>query len=226
MTPYYEHAGITIYHADCREVLPHVTADALVTDPPYGIGFVGYASHTDDRDAYEHEIIPRLLEAEARIVNGWCAVYQSAIRAVDWARFFPREWRPIAMPKTFTQVNPGKWPIGATDYVLLWSVGDPAWPTKGERVRDWFVQKTSDMSLRERGHPCPRPLDGNKHAVTAAAAPGALVLDPFMGSGTTLRAAKDLGRRAIGIEIEERYCEIAAKRLSQETLFQAGMEAR
>jgi site-specific DNA-methyltransferase (adenine-specific) len=219
MTPYYEHAGITIYHGDCRDVLPHITADALVSDPPYGIGFIGYASHVDDRASYAIEIVPRLLEAESRVENGWCAIYQSAVRATEWATFFPREWRPIAMPKTFTQVHPGLWPIASTDYVLLWQRGEPSWPTKGDRVRDWFIQRTSDMKLRERGHPCARPLDGNKHVVAAACAPGRTVLDPFMGSGTTLRAAKDLGRRAIGIEIEERYCEIAAKRMAQETLF-------
>jgi site-specific DNA-methyltransferase (adenine-specific) len=207
VNPYYQHAGITIYHGDCRDVLSHVSADALVTDPPYGIGFVGYASHKDDRDAYATEIVPRLFCAEERVDNGWCA-----------ALLFPRQWRLIALPKTFTQVNPGKWPIGATDYVLIWQRGDPTWPDKGKRVRDWFIQQTSDMSKRPKGHPCPRPEDGTRHVIAHSCRPGGVVLDPFMGSGTTLVAAKNLNRGAIGIEIEERYCEIAAKRLSQEVL--------
>jgi site-specific DNA-methyltransferase (adenine-specific) len=68
-------------------------------------------------------------------------------------------------------------------------------------------------------HPCPKPLDVWKRILLRVSpVEGELVLDPFMGSGTTLRAAKDLGRKAIGIEIEERYCEIAAKRLAQEVL--------
>lgn len=68
------------------------------------------------------------------------------------------------------------------------------------------------------GHPCPFPLELPKRCIAATTDLGDVVLDPFMGSGTTLRAAKDLGRKAIGIEIEERYCEIAAKRLAQEVL--------
>jgi site-specific DNA-methyltransferase (adenine-specific) len=226
MKPYYEHAGLRIYHGDCRDVLADMpecfSVDAVVTDPPYGVDFVGYASHVDDRDLYEVEIVPRLLEAEARVENGWIAIYQSAARAPDWARFFARDWRPMALPKTFVQINPGKWPIGATDYVLLWQRGKPAWPGKSERVRDWFVQETSNMRTRERGHPCARPLPGVQHVMLHTAPPAGVVLDPFMGSGTTLVAAKNLGRRAIGCDIEERYCEIAAKRLSQEVLPYAG----
>lgn len=68
----------------------------------------------------------------------------------------------------------------------------------------------------ECGHPCPKPLRWMTWALSLAGDGVQSVLDPFMGSGTTLRAAKDLGRKAIGIEIEERYCEIAAKRMGQE----------
>jgi DNA modification methylase len=82
----------------------------------------------------------------------------------------------------------------------------------------WDVARAARNDL----HPTQKPLALFSRAIRNSSAPGDLILDPFMGSGTTLRAAKDLGRRGIGIEIEEKYCEIAAKRMGQETLFGIG----
>lgn len=69
-----------------------------------------------------------------------------------------------------------------------------------------------------RCHTTQKPLELMKELVALFTDPGELILDPFMGSGTTLRAAKDCGRKAIGIELEEKYCEVAAKRMRQEVL--------
>jgi site-specific DNA-methyltransferase (adenine-specific) len=77
--------------------------------------------------------------------------------------------------------------------------------------------QSSDTAERN-GHPCPKPLSWMKWLVVLASSDKEVICDPFMGSGTTLRAAKDLGCSAIGIEIEERYCEMAAKRLQQEVI--------
>lgn len=218
VAPYYDRDGITIYHGDCREVLLSLSGfDALVTDPPYGIGFSGYASHDDDRDGYSDLIGPVVREAEQHIVHGYCCVMQSGSIAPRWAALFPREWRLVALPKNFVQMNKDKRVVHATDYALLWQIGEP--PTRpGAAPRDWFVCDTADMRTKVRGHPCPRPLDGMRHLVLCASEPGWLLCDPFMGSGTTLVAAALEGRKAIGIEIEERYCEIAAKRLAQGVL--------
>ena len=209
--------GATLYLGDCRDIFPTLSkVDALVTDPPYGVGFSDYASHEDSPTAYGATVIPRIMEAEALVENGWCAVYQSATRATEWAGWFPRAWRPIAMPKTFAQIHHGKWPIAATDYVLMWMCGAPQWPGKHERVRDWCLQQTSNMRDRESRHPCARPLSGVLHIVTHACRPGGAVLDPFMGSGTTGVACANLGRSFIGIEIEREYFDLACERIDQE----------
>ena len=218
MTPYYEHGGITIYHGDCREVLPqlHEFVDAVIADPPYGIGFNEYESHNDDPGKYLSLLKPAVELTENRMKDGWCIWFQSATTVRLWPKWFNRNFRIIAYPKTFTQILKNRGPLYSTDYALFWSVGEPLTP-RGHG-RDWCVAETADMSRRFPGHPCNRPIDEMLHAVDVFTWPGFVVLDPFMGSGTTLVAAKQLGRRAIGIEIEERYCEIAVKRLAQEVL--------
>jgi DNA modification methylase len=92
------------------------------------------------------------------------------------------------------------------DYV--WNQAAASW------LSVWRMVPPADV----KGHPCPYPEMLPSRCIAATTMPDDTVLEPFCGSGTTLLAAKELGRRAIGIEIEERYCEIAAKRLSQEVL--------
>ena len=113
--------------------------------------------------------------------------------------------------------------------VLVWWTpeGEPYHLGRGAAAvvgvnRDFHVANSSaivsDTTAPQRQHPCPRPLDQVRFIVSQWVRPGGLVLDPFCGSGTALVAAKNLGRRAIGIEIEEKYCEIAAKRHAQDCL--------
>ena len=215
---FHEEPGITLYCGDCREVLPLLgELDAVVTDPPWGIGFAEYLSHDDDEPTYAEFIWPVIQEAERHLTDGYVCVMQSAKRARDWWALFPRPWRLVALPENFVQMNTDKRLVYATNYALLWRVGDP--PPKDIPPRDWFVCNTANMGTKNRdGHPCPRPLDGMEHLVRCASEPLWTVLDPFSGSGTTLEACKELGRRAIGIEIEPKYCEIAVKRLRQEVL--------
>ena len=214
MKPYYEHAGITIYHGDCREVLPGLTADALVTDPPYGIGWAR-ATWSDDADAYPE--IMRWLVAEGVRIGGWCFVFQSMPNIGRFHEWFPEGWRLFAACKNFAQIRPtGVW--HSWDPVVFWNSGPNSGPNSGVVYRDYHVGNVAGVLGNNPGHPCPRPLDTMQHIVQLAAAEGAAIVDPFMGSGTTLLAAKNTNRRAIGIEIEERYCEFAAKRLAQEVL--------
>lgn len=207
MKPYYEHAGITIYHGDCREVLPTVGGvDLIVTDPPYNVG-INYGSGTNDNMSREQFVEwARQWFVECRRVSRTVLVCGQA-RLPDYAIIEPWKWllcwwKPAAM---------GRSPVGFCNWepVAMWGEGSGA---GCDFIKAPIV---SDAALD--GHPCPKPLAWAKGLI-ALFPKAKTVLDPFAGSGTTLVAAKDLGRRAIGIEIEERYCEIAARRLSQEVL--------
>jgi site-specific DNA-methyltransferase (adenine-specific) len=213
MTPYFEDESVTIYHGDCREVLPELHGDALVTDPPYGIGW-SRATWPDNPDDYPE--LMHWLVAEGNRIGGWCFVFQSMIHAPRYHEWFPPEWRIFAACKSYAQIQPTTiW--HAWDPVIFWNSGLNNKPnTLGNR--DYHVARNSPAVVERVLHPCPRPLDTMKHICCVAVARNDLIIDPFMGSGTTLRAAKDTGRRAIGIEIEERYCEIAAKRMAQQVL--------
>ncbi len=207
MTPYYADDWVTIYHGDCREIMPD--ADVLVTDPPYG---------------YSHS-------------SGWDGPFQNDPIAGDddttLRDAILGKWRGPAI--VF-----GSWkstPPGNVATVLVWDkglaagMGDLAMPWKPNWEHIYIIgsgfsgRRDSGVisgynvvtwASKGREHPNEKPV-GLLRDLLQKCPPG-LVLDPFMGSGTTLRAAKDLGRKAIGIEIEERYCEIAAKRCAQEVL--------
>jgi len=215
--PYFRDESVVIYHADCRDILPLIRAgsvDLVLTDPPYGIGFTEYASYRDKEPDYRSFLWPIIEQCESLISEGWLCVFQTAKRCRNWASDFPREWRLMAFPKTFVQIYQVTGPTWATDYALAWAIGSP--PQIG-KLRDWRISDTANMDF-DRGHPCARPLPQMLHCVEAFSESGQLILDPFMGSGTTLRAAKDLGRYAIGIEIELKYAEIAAKRMAQSVM--------
>lgn len=196
MKPYYEHKGIVIYHGDCREVLPELEADAVVTDPPYGLKF---------RETYWDAEIPKWLEL-ARSMSPLVIFTTAPTTLWDYPR---PNWvlcwaRPAAMSRTsygtFNHWTP----------VVVYGKGK--WNPDFKSIHAMVVGN-ENAGLQ---HPSPKPEELMRWLIEGTEAQ--TILDPFMGSGTTLRAAKDLGRRAIGIEIEERYCEIAAKRLSQEVL--------
>ncbi len=208
MKPYYDEDGITIFHADCREpgLLPLIVSlDHVITDPPYNVG-LNY-SGGDDRKDYEawcSEWFQRF--------NGLAsstALTPGTVNVAMWCRIAAPDWiigwhKPAAM---------GPSPFGVCNWepVLFWGLPKR---NRGTDVVTAGIVPDPDLS----GHPCPKPEKWARGLVLLLTDVGSTVLDPFMGTGTTLRAAKDCGRKAIGIEIEERYCEIAAKRLRQRVL--------
>jgi DNA modification methylase len=214
VTPYYEHAGITIYHGDCREIVPMLNADVLVTDPPYGVsmgsqdhpsGKSPYASFDDTEGQVVDVVVPAVVTALGRVQRG------AVLPGSRCAFFYPRPYEigAVYFPAGF---GFSRWGFCCSQPILYYGK-DPK-PITRKEPNSVTCAETSEKN----GHPCPKPLGLMRWLVARVSKPNETVLDPFMGSGTTLLAAKDMGHRAIGIEIEERYCEIAAKRLSQEVL--------
>jgi len=223
VTPYYEADGITIYCGDCRAVLPGIAADVTVTDPPYGIGLgdhqgtalrhdghhlvkQGYVSYDDTDENLRTIVVPAISTALA-ITNGRGAVFVAGGKIGA----FPE---PACVGGIYLPSGCGRTCWGFTNFWPCLMYGGAPDLQKGSRHT---VLKSTE-AVKPNGHPCPKPIGWITWIVDLASRTGETVLDPFMGSGTTLVAAKQLGRRAIGIEREERYCEIAVRRLAQGVL--------
>jgi site-specific DNA-methyltransferase (adenine-specific) len=208
-----------LYLGDCLEVLRSMPecfrVDALMTDPPYGIGFK-YASHNDTPDGYGEWLWEVITEAERRCNPGSPVfVFQAMKNAKFFSVWFQREWRIYAACKNFVQMRPTPMQYAFDPVVCWWTEGE-AW-SAGTSTRDFYVADTagviSNRSNSEKGHPCPRPLGQMVQMVGQWARPDGTVIDPFMGSGTTGVACAQLGRKFVGIEIETKYFDIACQRI-------------
>lgn len=209
--PYYEHGGITIYHGDCREVRCWLDADVLVTDPPYGVRWLGYANKGQKR-------VPIDGDCDTSARDTALAMWgdRPAIVFGSWRLGRPAGTRNRLIWHKRGQ-SPGllNAPFMSQDeeiYVL----GDGFISTSPPMRSVIETRENRSVEVQTVGHPTPKPVALLE--VLIGRCVGRVVADPFCGSGSTLVAAKNLGRKAIGIEIEERYCEIAAQRLSQEVL--------
>lgn len=248
--PYYQDDAVTIYHGDCREIVPSLPpVDLVVTSPPYNLanspwGFLGhwkpgdsvggkgkwrdgadssrgagYLAHGDDLPwpdyvAWQREIL-RLCWSQLSDVGA--IFYNHKPRVIG-----ERLWTPLELVADY--------PVRQ---IVIWDRGSGMnfAPTAYLPMHEWIVILAKPaFRLRDRGasgvgdvwhitpevstpHPAPFPVQLAARAIETTRAES--ILDPFLGSGSSLRAAKNLGRKAIGIEIEERYCEIAANRMRQ-----------
>lgn len=216
MKPYYDDGkGIQIFLGDCREILPQLPkADLILTDPPYGIG-VDKTMHKQGGSQYGNAAAPKSfydatdwdhLPSQETIDQCFVAGNLVIIWGGNYFHLPPmRGWL------VWDKMNGSN---GFADCELAWTNLDQAVRIKKHL---WNGMLRHDQEQRN-GHPTQKPLAIMVWCIEQAPPECQLILDPFMGSGTTLVAAKNLGRKAIGIETEEKYCEIAAKRLQQEVL--------
>jgi site-specific DNA-methyltransferase (adenine-specific) len=220
VTPYYEQDGIAIYHGDSRLLIFELPSwDVVVCDPPYGVNLgVGkdmrggshglakssYASYDDSDENFRAIVLPVLTGALLRSKRG-------AIFAGPRVQDLPKG---SVVGGVHCPAASGRHRWGFNCFLPVVFYGTAPELNKGGKQT---VIKSTAVA-EKNGHPCPKPIEWMEWLVSIASLSSEKVIDPFMGSGTTLLAAQRCGRRAIGIEIEERYCEIAAKRLSQGVL--------
>lgn len=219
LKPYYDHAGITIFHGDCREILPKLPkVDLVLTDPPYGVNFKGKSTKHTKRDMDGYLSISDGPEIVSDVVVPVMEICIGIARVVvtPGTRNCFKYPEPTAIGCIFypSGAGLGRWGFTCSQPILYYGA-DP-YLAHGMGHRPDSFSTTANAGVTE--HPCEKPIGVMRWLVVKGSLEGELILDPFMGSGTTLVAAKQLGRRAIGIEIEEKYCEIAAKRLAQSVL--------
>lgn len=224
MKPYYSDELVTLYHGRCEDFIEDLSTSITITDPPYNVG-KGYGEHDDSMAALDYQ---RWLRGIFALLPGDTLVYSPGLVNVLDARSALGDWEPRRLLGWHKREFAGD----------MWS-GGPAmswepiiWATRGDAVynrifghlgRDFLVVASThgDPYKGPEAHPCPKPQPVLDWLVGLFGSPERPILDPFAGTGTTLVAARRAGVPSIGIEREERYCELAARRLAQGVLFGA-----
>lgn len=241
MRPYYQDDAVTIYHGEARSTLAHVDVfDALITDPPYSSGGAMRSDRllpttakyvNSDTATFRPEFSGD--NRDQRGYLAWCSLWlsEALLKANTGAHALVfTDWRQL--PTTTDALQCGGWVwrglgtwwkpgirmqrggFSASAEYVAWATAGP-WSRDNPHAPQNVLRAAPETG--DKLHIAEKPLEVMQWLIPFAP-PGGTILDPFMGSGTTLVAAKNRGRKAIGIEIEERYCEIAAKRCSQEVL--------
>ena len=219
--PYYADDFVTLYHGDCREVTAWLEADVLVTDPPYGVRWgrrfgdarLGTKGRPTQADVIEGDRDPGARDASLAMWGNRPAVVFGSWRVP----------RPVGIRSLLIWHKEGSYsgPSNApffTNHEEIYVLGDGEWQRGAAPLRSVITTtETRHHEPGRTGHPTSKPTALMETLLTKC--PPGDIADPFAGSGSTLIAARQHGRRVIGVEIDERYCEAAAKRLAQDTLF-------
>ncbi len=222
MKPYYEDEGITIYNGDCRDILPSIkSCDLILTDPPFFMPATHYQSRLTWQRSWGDTSVMGIfwsviLDLSLPLLQNK-GHFITFCNGESFAVFYPEMYRRFDVLKTLV------WDKGHIGLGRIWR-NQHELIIAGRWEATQFHEESANRSdvivaavtpSSNRLHPVEKPMALLETLILPTVGPNEMIIDPFMGSGTTLRAAKDLGRKAIGIETEERYCEIAAKRMSQ-----------
>lgn len=212
--PYYSESGIEIHHGDAADFIPSIEADLLLTDPPYGIAYRVHSHHGH----------ASRLEGET-VVGDDAPFDPTPLLRFQRAVIFGGNYMTDVLPPSgwiiWSKVQDNRWSHGKHS---TRSLAEMAWTNIHKYVAVyncfWAGSPMHRMG-EERGtqlHPTQKPVALMRWIIDRYTEPGDLVFDPYMGSGPVARACKDTGRRYVGVEIEERYCETAVKRLAQDVI--------
>lgn len=208
MKPYYESRGITIFHGDCHEILPQLDpVGIVVSDPPYGMNYKPKRG-SDGSKLYTEG------------VYGDDAPFDPAhLFRFSTLILWGANWYAQKLPPSGGWLVWDKTPNGPKKGFIA-SHAELAWTNAITRTMKLPLQWGGEAhNGEEHFHPTQKPVSLMRWCMTEVSPGLTRVVDPYMGSGSTLVAAKEIGRRAVGIEIDEKYCEVAARRLAQEVLF-------
>lgn len=232
MRPYYAEGGVTIYHGDCREIMPEIKGSVIVTDPPYGTGH-----YEADVEVLTGPMLREWIAAfESIAVFGWperlvgLCVAANAIPD-EWVTWWPtngalrgrnsklwRESEHVAVFDATPNAANLKRPRNSETAERMAAFRDLS--DEGARLGDVWREASPGLFTAPhlRLHPNMKPVEVMRRLVVMCSTPQQVVIDPFMGSGTTLRAAMDCGRVVVGIEVNEEHCATAVERLAQSVL--------
>lgn len=207
--PYYDKKGVTIYHGDCLEVMRRFEDESfglVLTDPPYGIDLKYDIYEDTESNWYDlmDKVLPEIIRLSKMTILPSCK-----INRLPWIyKNYPPDWLIC-------------WYKGSTGHASYIGFNDWEPHLVYGRIRDRlymhdYFQTKSSPKKGGFNHPCPKPIEWANWLIKRATKDTDTILDPFIGSGTTLVAAKALGRKAVGIDISEKYCELTVERLRKQ----------
>lgn len=232
-TPYYQDSMVTLYHGDCQEITPALgktCVDVILTDPPFFMPAQHYAARVQWQRTW----------GDTSIMSAWWNVILDACVPTlrksgyfltfcnheSYAVFYPLLYKRFATLKSLIwdkkNIGLGHGWRNQHELIIAGRWDDAYWQDNGKAKPDVLYHKATRS--KDRRHPVEKPTILLGDLISPTCPDGGVVFDPFAGSGTTLDAARALGKRSVGIEIEERYCEDIARRMSEQTLLT--LEAR